>query len=165
MQEKIQPKISIKNGYLLKVIPVLDEAGNIINHTVRSFKVELHLSDVAQIIIGATLLSIPLGFTEETWKLGESLSLNRVLLLSLVSVLFIGLFLYLRFYKDQLKKLWFEYIKRILVTYGLSLIVVGILLTIIDKCPWGIDNILAIKRIIIVSFPASMSATLSDALK
>jgi hypothetical protein len=46
-----------------------------------------------------------------------------------------------------------------------SLIVVGVLLTIIENCPWQTDYILAIKRIIIVAFPASMSATIADVLK
>ena len=45
------------------------------------------------------------------------------------------------------------------------LAVVALLLTIIQKCPWGVDNILAIKRVIIVAFPASMSATVSDTIK
>jgi hypothetical protein len=39
------------------------------------------------------------------------------------------------------------------------------LLTQIQQCPWGIDNALAMKRIIVVAFPASMSATVTDALK
>jgi hypothetical protein len=45
------------------------------------------------------------------------------------------------------------------------LLVVGLLLTIIQKCPWGTDNLLAVKRILIVAFPASMSAAVSDTLK
>ena len=47
----------------------------------------------------------------------------------------------------------------------ISLIVVMLILTIIQKCPWGVDNILALKRIIIVAFPAAMSGTLSDTIK
>ncbi len=43
--------------------------------------------------------------------------------------------------------------------------VVALLLTIIQKCPWGVDNLLAIKRVIIVSFPAAMSGTLSDMIR
>ena len=42
---------------------------------------------------------------------------------------------------------------------------VNLLLTIIDRCPWLIDNSLAIKRNIIVAFPASMSTAISDTLK
>jgi len=38
-------------------------------------------------------------------------------------------------------------------------------LIIIEKCLWETDSILAIKRIIIVSFPASMNAAVSDSIK
>ena len=55
--------------------------------------------------------------------------------------------------------------KRVIATYGISLLAVGLFLTVITKCPWGVDNILAIKRIILVAFPASMAATLSDTIK
>ena len=49
--------------------------------------------------------------------------------------------------------------------YVFSLVVVGLLLTLIQRCPWGFDNALALKRILIVAFPASMSAAVSDTLK
>ncbi len=58
-----------------------------------------------------------------------------------------------------------QYIIRVISTYLISIAVVAIILTILNKCPWGLDNILALKRIIIVAFPASMSATVSDVLK
>jgi len=59
----------------------------------------------------------------------------------------------------------FEYYKRVAAIYLFSLLVVSLILTIIQKCPWGTDNLLALKRIFIVAFPASMSAAVSDALK
>ena len=58
-----------------------------------------------------------------------------------------------------------DFIKRVIGTYLISLLVVALILTLIDKCPWGIDNALAIKRIILVAFPAAMSGTLSDTIK
>jgi uncharacterized membrane protein len=58
-----------------------------------------------------------------------------------------------------------DFIKRVIGTYVISLLVVALILTLIDKCPWGIDNALAIKRIILVAFPAAMSGTLSDTIK
>ena len=127
--------------------------------------VELRPRDIMQMIVGATILAIPLGFTEETWKLGEQLALTNVLYLTALSILFISLFVYYNFYRFHLKGRVFEYVKRVIATYFVSLIVVGVLLTIIDKCPWQTDYMLAIKRIIIVSFPASMSATIADVLK
>jgi hypothetical protein len=43
--------------------------------------------------------------------------------------------------------------------------VVGILLTVIGKCPWTTDPAVAVKRIVIVAFPASMSAAVTDTVK
>ncbi len=82
-----------------------------------------------------------------------------------LSLLFIACFVFFNFYRFNFKGHWFEYIKRVIATHGVSFLVVGVLLTIIRKCPWRPDNVLARKRIITVAFPASMSATISDILK
>ncbi len=52
-----------------------------------------------------------------------------------------------------------------LLTFSASLFVAGLLLTLLDRCPWGTDDMLALKRIVIVAFPASMSAALSDSIR
>jgi len=39
------------------------------------------------------------------------------------------------------------------------------LLTIIEVAPWSTDLALTIKRMIIVAFPASMSAVVADTIK
>jgi uncharacterized membrane protein len=58
-----------------------------------------------------------------------------------------------------------QFFVRVIGTYVVSFVVVAILLTVIGQCPWGTDNMLALKRIVVVAFPASMSATVTDALK
>ena len=167
MEQNKKHEFTVKRigGYLHKIIPVLDNTGKIVHHAITPLMVELRPRDIMQIIVGAAILAIPVGFTEETWDLGERLPLKNVLFLTIISIIFIATFVYFSFYRMNLKGHVFQYVKRVLATYLLSLVVVGILLTIIEKCPWGIDNILAIKRIIIVAFPASMSATVSDSLK
>jgi uncharacterized membrane protein len=152
-------------GYLHRLSPVLDSTGKVVSYVTTPLMVELKPRDIMQIIVGASILAIPVGFTEETWNLGERLPLNNVLALGIISLVFIALFVYFNFYRFQLKGFVFEYVKRIVAIYVLSLIIVGILLTLIQKCPWGIDNIVALKRIIIVAFPSSMSAAISDTLK
>ena len=47
----------------------------------------------------------------------------------------------------------------------MQVIVGASILAIIQKYPFGSDNVMALKRILIVAFPASMSAALSDSLK
>jgi len=167
MEKQRKTKYTIKRigGYLHKLSPVVDKTGKVINYVTTPLMVELRPRDIMQIIVGASILSIPVGFTEETWNLGERLPLNNVLALAIISMVFIALFVYFNFYRFHLKSYVFEYIKRVVAIYTLSLLVVGVLLSLIEKCPWGTDNILALKRIIIVAFPASMSAAISDTLK
>ena len=152
-------------GYLHKVVTVMDSTGKVLHTVVSPFMVEFKPRDMLQIIVGATILAIPVGLTEETWILAQQLQMKNVLWLGLISIFFIALFVYFNFYRFNLKGNSIQYIKRVVATYGLSLVVVGLLLTVIEKCPWGVDNLLAIKRIIITAFPASMAATLSDTIR
>jgi uncharacterized membrane protein len=160
-------KYSVKRigGYLHKIIPIKDKEGNVLNYALKPFMVEFRPRDMLQVIIGATILAIPLAFTEETWRLGEQLPSMNIILLTLLSIIFISFFVYFNFYRFNFKAHKSEYFKRVLATYFFSLLIVGTILTIIQKCPWQTDFFLAIKRIVIVSFPASMSATVSDAFK
>ncbi len=160
-------KTSIKRigGYLHRVIPITDATGKVLSHFLKPVMVEFRPRDLMQVVVGASVLAVPVAFTEETWALGEQLPLLNVLMLSALSIVFIGLFVYLNFYRYMLKENFGEYLKRVVSIYFFSLLVVGVLLSIIQRCPWGVDNIIAIKRILIVAFPASMSASLSDSIK
>lgn len=159
------PVISRIGGYLHKVVPIVDGTGKVIQHVITPLMVELRPRDLLQIVVGASLLAIPVGFTEEVWTMGRDLPMNNVLVLTAVSVLFISAFVYFNFYRGNMKGNTVNFIKRVAAIYLLSLIVVGGLLTLIEKCPWQEDYMLAIKRIIIVSFPASMSAAVADFMK
>ena len=154
-----------RGQYLHRVIPILDASGKVIHRVVKPLMVELRARDFVQVMVGASILAIPAGFTEETWNLGEQLPLINVIALAVLSVIFIALFVYFNFYRDYLRTYLWEFVKRVAVIYILSLGVVALLLTLIGKCPWGLDNLLALKRIVIVTLPSSLSAAVSDALK
>jgi uncharacterized membrane protein len=154
-----------KGQYLHRVIPILDASGRVIHRVVKPLMVEVRARDLVQVVVGASILAIPAGFTEETWNLGEQLPLANVVALAILSVTFIALFVYFNFYREYLRTYLWEFIKRVAVIYVLSLCVVALLLTLIGKCPWGVDNLLALKRIVIVALPSSLSAAVSDALK
>jgi uncharacterized membrane protein len=158
-------KVERIGGYLHKVVPVVDGAGKVLSYAVSPLMWELRPRDIMQIVVGASILAVPVAFTEETWVLGERLAAANVAALAGISVLIIALFVYYNFYRNALRGHVFEYVKRVAATYVLSLIVVTGLLMLIQKCPWGVDNALAVKRIVIVAFPASMSAAVSDMLK
>ena len=158
-------KIRRVGGYLHRVIPIKDATGKVLDYTLKPLMIEFRPRDVMQVVVGASLLSIPVAFTEETWVLGQELPLANVVGLSALSLLFIGLFVYYNFYRFTFKGHVVEFVKRIAGIYLISLLIVAGLLTIIGKCPWGVDTLTAVKRILIVAFPASMSAAVSDAIK
>lgn len=152
------------SGRLHRVQPIVNAAGKVIHYAVSPLRVELRPKDVMQILAGSAILAIPVAFTEETWALGQNLPFRNVLLLSLLSVLFISAYVYFNFYRELFEKYWTHFLKRVLAIYLISLLVVALLLTIIKVAPWGEDFILALKRTLIVGFPASLSAVISDAI-
>lgn len=164
---KAATKVTVKRigGYLHRVVSIVDGTGKVIQTAVTPFMVELKPRDILQILVGASILAIPVGLTEEVWQLGQNLPTANVVVLGVITVVFTALFIYYNIYRFHLKEHWWDYLKRVTATYVLSLLVVAGLLTVIDKCPWGTDDLLAIKRIIISAFPACMSATISDTLK
>ena len=133
----------------------------VINPIVHEFRIK----DILQVIIGAGILAIPVGFTQETWDLGASLPLPNTIGFIVLSVLFIAAFAYYHYHRHHLKEHKNELIKRVLFTYIASFLVVAILMTLIQKAPWQTDWILAFKRVVLVTFPSSMSAAIADTLK
>lgn len=152
-------------GYLHRVVPVFDVTGKIISYSLKPFMVEFKLRDVLQVIVGSVILAIPVAFTEEVWVLSQELPFKNVIWLSVLSVVFVALFVYYNFYKNNLTKYWKEYLKRVISVYMISLAVVALILIIIGKFPWEANRLVAIKRMIIVAFPASMSGIISDTIK
>ena len=152
------------SGRLHSVQPILDAAGKIIHYAVLPLRVELRRRDIMQIIAGSAFLAIPVAFTEEVWSLGETLPNANVFILGLTSLTFVSAYVYFNFYRDLFHQYWTQFLKRVLAIYFISLFIVAIILTIIQVAPWTQNFMLAIKRTIIVGFPASMSAVISDAI-
>jgi uncharacterized membrane protein len=169
MNDPPKPEVSIKRlgkgRYLHSIIPILDSTGKVVQRIAKPLMVELRVRDVVQILVGSTLLAIPVAYTEEAWNLGATLPMRNIVILAIISILLIATFVYASFYRYYLQGYVGEYIKRVLTIYVGSLVVVSILLTLLEQCPWGVDNLLAIKRIVIVALPASLSATITDSLK
>jgi len=154
-----------RNGYLHRVIPIVDKSGQVVQRLIKPLMVEFRLRDVLQTVVGASILAIPAAYTEEAWNLGRDLPLANILAIVFMSVLFISMFVYFNFYKGYIAEYRAQFVLRVVTTYVVSALVVATLLTVIGQAPWGVDNALALKRIVVVAFPASMSATVTDALK
>ncbi len=150
------------DGQLYETFTISDDKGKELQHINVPLKVELKIRDILEVIVGASILAIPVAFTEEVWNMGEDLHWLNIIALSAISLLFLGGFIYYSSYRKRLELFRKEYYKRIFLTYFLSILVVGLLLLIVDKAPWFTDFDLALKRTIIGAFPASMSATVTD---
>ena len=142
-----------------------DEHGNILHKEVVPLMIEFYLWDVMQVIVGAAILAIPVGFTEEAWEISKRLPWPNILIFLGISVLFISVFVYYNYYRLHISTHRWEFLKRVFFTYLLAFMVVALLLTLIDRAPWLANTTLAIKRTILVAFPASMSAAVADTLK
>ncbi len=165
--EHKQFKTEIKriNGYLKEVITFFDSSGKPISHIINPLMVELRPRDVLQIFIGALLMGTPLCFTEEVWVLSSSLKIFNISLILFISLSSVSCFVYFNFYRNNIKGHIIEFFKRIVATYVISILSIVVLLFLIDKFPILENPIIALKRIIIIGFPAVFAGTLSDSLK
>lgn len=118
--------------------------------------------DAIQVMIGAFSLAIPISFSEEAWNLSQSLPWLNIGLLVLISVLFLALFAYQSVFQSNIKHRRAAFILRIIFAYGITLAVVALVLTALDKLPVIDDPLLALKRLIVIAMPASMGAIIVD---
>ncbi len=122
---------------------VQEEMSDFMRRATNPLRAEFRPKDLLQVIIGASILAVPVGFTEETWRLAHELPMRNILILSAVSIIFIGSFVYYNYYRKNFKRHWSEYAKRVLSTYLFSLGVVAGFLTLIGVAQWDIDTMLA----------------------
>ena len=150
------------DGKLYESFDIKNDEGETVRQFDIPLKVELRIHDILEIIVGASILAVPIAFTEEVWNMGDELPWLNTLILCGLSMVFIGSFVYYSNYRIHLKMFRKEYLFRVLSIFFLSILVVGMLLTIVNKCPWVTDFDLAMKRTLIGAFPASLSATVTD---
>lgn len=120
--------------------------------------------DVAEIIIGSLVLAFPVAVTEEVWDLSTELSLARTIVISLGSLVFISLFVQTTYRHDFSFSSQKELLTRVFSVYGLTLLVSAAVLLAIDRLPLFTETMVALKRTIMVAFPASFAATVVDSV-
>ena len=120
---------------------------------------------MAEILVGASVLAIPVAYTEEVWVLGEQLPWLNVWAVAASSIGFVALFIYFIYYKKKMERDKWQFLLRVTAGYGLTLLIAAVILMMIQKCPWGSDPATAVKRVILVGYPASFSATVLDSLR
>ncbi|UTJ07706.1 DUF2391 family protein [Arcobacter roscoffensis] len=122
----------------------------------------IDMKDIGQISIGSFAFAVPISFSEEAWRISESLPFTNLTLVFLLSVSFLALFAYESVFQGQVVHRIFVFIIRIIIAYIISAFVVALVLISIDKLPLLTEPIIAIKRLIVITMPASMGAIIVD---
>ncbi|PIP02361.1 MAG: DUF2391 domain-containing protein [Zetaproteobacteria bacterium CG12_big_fil_rev_8_21_14_0_65_54_13] len=125
-------------------------------------KFSFNMEDAGQVFVGAFALAVPISFSEEAWRLGETLPLPNLVMLFVLSVVFLALFTYQSVFQNNIKSRLSVFIFRIVIAYLMTALVVGLVLLCLDKLPLLDDPITSLRRIIVISMPASMGAIIVD---
>ena len=118
--------------------------------------------DSSQVAIGAFALAVPVSFSEEAWKLGETLPIANLFIIFSLSVIFLSFFAYESVFQGNIKYRIPVFIIRILIAYFIAALVVALVLLSLDKFPLLAEPVIAIKRLIVITMPASMGAIIVD---
>ncbi|MDN2664442.1 MULTISPECIES: DUF2391 family protein [Psychromonas] len=125
-------------------------------------KYSFNVEDAGQIFVGAFALAVPVSFSEEAWHLGETLPTGNLLMLLSLSILFLSLYTYHSVFQTNIQHRRFVFVFRIVIAYLMTAFVVALVLLCLNKLPFIDSPWTAIKRIIVISMPASMGAIVVD---
>lgn len=162
---KSKTEVQRIGGHLKEIVTFFDNSGKPIGHVMNPMMVELKPRDVAQIFVGALLVSSPLCFTEEVWVLSKELPMQNVYWLMIASTIAVTAYVYFNFYRFKLKGNVIEFTKRIIAIYVITTLSVVLMLFLIDKLPVKTDFMVALKRVVIIGFPSVFAATITDSIK
>lgn len=122
----------------------------------------INAEDISQIAIGAFALAVPISFSEEAWRMGETLPMFNLFIVFILSISFISIYAYYSVFQGIISQRYKVFIIRIIIAYFIAALVVGLVLFALNKFPIIDDTLIAIKRLILITMPASMGAIVVD---
>lgn len=125
-------------------------------------KENINLEDIIQVAIGSAALTIPVAFSEESWRLSETLPTLNLIVIILLSLFFINIYSFQGIFQGQVKHRLSHFVLRTIIDYMVTFLVVLIILFALNRMPIFEEPLIAFKRIIILSFPASMGGVIVD---
>ena len=125
-------------------------------------KLSFNLEDASQVAIGAFALAVPISFSEEAWRLGETLPFTNLLMVFILSITVLGFFAYENVFQGDIKYRVPVFLFRIAIAYTITVIIVALVLFSLNKFPLLSDTLVALKRLIVITMPASMGAIIVD---
>jgi len=123
-----------------------------------------NFEDIIQVVVGATALSVPVAFSEEAWNLGRTLPVANIIVLVVLSVLFVNLYSLHNIFQGRITHRIFAFFARTFIDYSITLLVVVVVLSALDHLPIFSEPWVAFRRVLVLSFPASMGAVVVDSL-
>lgn len=120
-----------------------------------------NFEDISQIVIGASAMAIPIAFSEELWEFGETLPVLNIIMLAILSITIQFFYTYYSIFEGKEKRR-FHIIFRVCLNYVLTFLTVGVILFALNRLPLTLDILVGVKRMIILSFPASLGAVIVD---
>ena len=123
---------------------------------------KLNFEDIIQVCIGSSILAIPIAFTEEAWRISESLPQFKTILVFLTSIFFNACFIYYGVYEGSIKNKLMLFLSRIAINYALTFMTVTYILYLLDILSNSNSFISLIPKVVVVSFPASLSGAIVD---
>jgi len=122
--------------------------------------------DIAQQIVGATILSAPFAVTEEVWNLANNLNPINIIFIIGITLLFDILLFYYTKYQRTESKNFLELPKRIISLLIVTYVTSAIVLTVFGVIGGQIqDGIWAMKLIVMVGLFANIGAGTADLIK
>lgn len=127
-------------------------------------KTSINLEDISQIAIGGFALAVPISFSEEAWKLGESLPIINLVFLFTLSLVFLSFYTYQGVFQGKIKNRISVFVFRMVIAYIITVLIVSLILISINKFPLLSEPMIAIKRLVVITMPASMGAIVVDSI-
>ena len=121
-----------------------------------------NLEDASQVVIGSFALAVPISFSEEAWRIGETLPLSNLFLVFVLSITFLSIFAYGSVFQSNIKYRVPVLVVRIIIAYLIAAFVVALVLLSLDKFPLLTEPDIALRRLIVITMPASMGAIIVD---
>ncbi len=164
---KIEENIAKTPHGLFQIKTLMEKGGQIVA-TLQPIYLKFDIRDIAQIFIGSIVLASPFLFAQEVWDMGAQLPVPNIIGLIIFNLFALSMLLfYTRYHKITFegKLVMKQFTRRLVVTYFVSFVTVGLLLSIVDKAPWDVETAVAIKRTALITLPASIGGAAVDLVK
>jgi uncharacterized membrane protein len=121
-----------------------------------------NFEDIIQVVVGACALSVPVAFSEEAWNMGRTLPVANIIVIVVLSLLFVNLYSFHNIFQGRITHRIFIFFARTVIDYSITLLVVVVVLSALDHLPIFSEPWVAVRRVVVLSFPASMGAVVVD---